>query len=73
MVRQKHERHILCFCKHLSQIIRNHNEVELTISLRAFIPIKKAIIGDKEVLTTLYLCPTNIYTHINNNISKLLL
>jgi hypothetical protein len=70
MVRQKHERHILSFSKHLSQIILNHNEVEITISLRAFIWIKKATTGDKEVLATLYLCPINIY---NNNISKLLL
>jgi hypothetical protein len=63
MVRQKQERHILGFCKHLNQIIQNHGEVELTISLRAFIRIKKATTRDKEVLTTLYLCPTNIYTH----------
>jgi hypothetical protein len=67
MVRQKHERHVLSFCKYLSQIIQNHSEFEFIISLRAFIRIKKVTTGDKEVFATFYLCPTNIYIIIYLN------
>jgi hypothetical protein len=74
MVQQKYERHVPNFCKHVNQIIRYHNEVELTISLRAFIWIKKITTNDKGDLGTLYLCPVNIYIYIYiyiyNNISK---